>query len=70
MPLKKASKGSSKKAKRKIASMNISEMHHGKTYAKTMKKFGKAVANKQAIAAGMHAAGLSKRKKATKKKKG
>ena len=70
MPLKKASKGSSKKVKRKIASSNIAEMHHGKTYAKTMRKYGKAIANRQAIAAGMHAAGLSKSKRSTKKKKG
>ena len=67
MPLKKSPKKASKKTKQKIASMNISEMHKGKTYARTMRKYGKAVANKQAIAAGMHAAGLSKKK--TRKKR-
>ena len=31
----------------------ISEFHKGKTYARTKAKFGKATANKQAIAAAM-----------------
>lgn len=31
----------------------ISEFHHGRTYAKTKAKHGKAVANRQAIAAAM-----------------
>lgn len=43
MPLK------SGKSKKTISS-NISELHKGRTYAKTAKKFGKAKANKQAIA--------------------
>lgn len=43
MPLK---KGSSQKT----VSKNISELHKGKTYAKTMRKFGKAKADKQAVA--------------------
>ena len=43
MPLK---KGSSKKT----VSSNISELHKGKVFAKTAKKFGKAKANRQAIA--------------------
>lgn len=43
MPLK---KGKSKK----VLSKNIKELHTGKTYAKTEKKFGKDKANKQAIA--------------------
>jgi len=57
MPLKKA-KGKSKKAKQKVASENISEFHKGGTYKKTEKKFGKATADAQAVAAGMHAAGI------------
>ena len=43
MPLK---SGKSKK----VISSNIKELHSGKTYAKTAKKFGKAKANKQSIA--------------------
>lgn len=42
--------------KSKDAGKNISEFHHGGTYEKTKKKFGKARADKQAIAAGIHAA--------------
>lgn len=40
---------------------NISEFHHGKTYAKTLKKFGKKTADKQAIAAGINAAERKKK---------
>jgi hypothetical protein len=43
MPLK---KGSSQKT----VSKNISELHTGKTYARTMRKYGKAKADKQAVA--------------------
>lgn len=43
MPLK---KGSSKAT----ISSNISEFHTGKTFAATKAKFGKAKANKQAVA--------------------
>jgi hypothetical protein len=43
MPLK---AGKSKKT----ISSNIGEFHTGKTYAKTKKKFGKAKADKQAVA--------------------
>lgn len=46
MPLK---KGKSKK----VVSSNIAEFHKGKTFAHTAKKFGKAVANKQAVAVAM-----------------
>jgi hypothetical protein len=42
--------------KSKDPSKNISEFHHGKTFKKTEKKFGKAKANKQAVAAGFSAA--------------
>ena len=49
---------------------NISETHKGKTYARTKKKFGKAKADKQAVAIGFSEAGLSrKKKKKTKKRK-
>lgn len=43
MPLK---RGKSKAT----VSANIRELHSGKTYAKTAKKFGKAKADKQAVA--------------------
>lgn len=49
MPLK---KGKSQK----IISENISEFHGGETYAKTMKKFGKKRADKQAIAVSLEKA--------------
>ena len=55
MPLK---SGKSKKT----ISKNISEFHGGKTFAKTAKKFGKAKANKQAVAVAFSKAGKSKRK--------
>ena len=55
MPLK---KGSSKKT----ISKNISELHSGKTYAKTKKKFGAAKANKQAVAIAFSRARKSKKK--------
>jgi hypothetical protein len=45
MPLK---KGKSKA----VLQENIREFHTGKTYARTARKFGKATANKQAIAVG------------------
>lgn len=54
MPLK---KGSSQAT----ISSNISELHGGKTYAHTAAKFGKARANKQAIAIAMQKAGKSYR---------
>ena len=38
-------------------SQNISELHHGKTFRRTQRKFGKAKANKQAVAIAMHQAG-------------
>ena len=46
----------------KTISSNISELHGGKTYAKTAKKFGKKKAQKQAIAIAMSQAKKSKRK--------
>lgn len=44
---------------------NIREFHTGKTYARTAAKYGKDVANKQAVAAAYAARG----EKRTKKKK-
>jgi hypothetical protein len=54
MPLK---KGKS----RKVISSNIKEFHTGKTYAHTKAKFGKAVANRQAVAAALSTARRSGR---------
>ena len=39
---------------KKVLSENISEFHTGKTYAKTKAKFGKAKADKQAVAVAMN----------------
>ena len=58
MPIK---KGKSKK----VISENISELHKGKTFTKTAKKFGKDKANKQAIAIALTTARKSKDKKLT-----
>lgn len=55
MPLK---KGSSKKT----VSSNIAEFHKGKTFAKTEAKFGKAKANKQAVAVALSQARKAKKK--------
>jgi hypothetical protein len=56
MPLK---KGRSKAT----VSANISELHKGKTYAKTAKKSGTGRANKQAVAIALATARKSKGKK-------
>lgn len=56
MPLK---KGKS----RKVVSENIRELHSGQTYAHTKEKFGKAKANKQAIAIALSQARKSKKGK-------
>lgn len=58
MPLK---KGTSKKT----VSKNIRELHQGKTYARTRKKFGAKKANKQAVAIALN----ERRKSAAKKRK-
>jgi hypothetical protein len=49
-------KGKSKKT----ISSNISEFHKGKTFAHTAAKFGKATANKQAVAVALSTARKSK----------
>jgi len=54
MPLK---SGSSQKT----ISQNISELHSGNTFARTKAKFGKAKANKQAIAIAYSKARKSKK---------
>jgi hypothetical protein len=54
MPLK---RGTS----RRVVSENISEFHQGKTFAHTAKKFGKARADKQAVAVAMATKRKSKR---------
>ena len=47
---------------KKNISKNISELHKGKTFAKTAKKFGKAKAQKQSIAIALEQARKSKKK--------
>jgi hypothetical protein len=44
----------------KVISSNIKEFHTGKTYAHTKAKFGKAVANRQAVAAALSTARKSR----------
>jgi hypothetical protein len=56
MPLKKGKSA-------KTVSSNISEFHTGKTYEKTKAKFGKAKADKQAVAVAMATKRKSKRGK-------
>lgn len=63
MPLRKAPKSAKKTTKQRVASANIREFHTGKTYARTARKYGKAAANRQAIAVGLRAAGISRKKK-------
>lgn len=64
MPLRKAPKGASKKARAKVASANIREMHSSSRFKKVARKFGKARANRMAVAAGLSAMrGGRKRKK-------
>lgn len=46
-----------------VISKNIEEFHSGKTYEHTEEKFGKGVADKQAIAAAMNKAGKGLKKK-------
>lgn len=47
---------------------NIREVHKGKTYAKTRAKFGKKKADRQAVAIGLSEAGVSRKKRKTKKR--
>lgn len=56
MPLK---KGTSQKT----ISKNIGELHGGKTYSHTMEKFGKAKADKQAVAIALSEARKSNKAK-------
>lgn len=43
-----------------FASSNIRELHHGKQYKRTRARYGEDAAHRQAIAAGLHAAGISR----------
>jgi hypothetical protein len=61
MPL---AKGKSKKATK----ARFHEFRHGKTYAKTARKYGKAKANKQLQAVALQ--GRRKKKKSARRKKG
>ena len=53
---------------RKTISTNIKEFHGGKTFKATKAKFGKAKADKQAVAAALSTARRSRGKTAAKKK--
>ena len=44
-------------------SQNIEEFHHGKTYTRTRAKFGKARADRQAVAVAYSKAGRARRPK-------
>lgn len=55
---------------RETVSKNIAEFHTGKTYARTKRKFGAKVANKQAVAASLSNARKSGKKKRTARKRG
>lgn len=57
----------SRKARQKTASKNISEFHKGGRYKKMVSKLGVKKANKIAVAAGLSAAGISRKKKRGKK---
>ena len=63
MPLKRVPKGATKKRRQSIISANIREIHHGNTFARTKRKHGVKVANKQAVAAAFSAARRRKRRK-------
>lgn len=47
---------------RKVISTNIREFHHGKTYARTKRKYGKRAADRQAVAASLSNARRTGRK--------
>jgi hypothetical protein len=55
MPLKKAPKGASKKRRQSVASANIREMHKSSRFKAVARKFGKARAQRMAVAAGLSA---------------
>jgi hypothetical protein len=50
-------------AKKAVVSQNIKEFHTGKTFAATKAKFGKAKADKQAVAAALETQRQARRKK-------
>jgi hypothetical protein len=52
-----------KSAKKSALSKNIKEFHKGDTYKATLTKFGKTVANKQAVAVGLETQRRAKAKK-------
>jgi len=62
MPLKKG-------RSRKTVSSNISELHKGPQYRRTKRKFGKAVADKQAVAVALDTSRKTPRKKGKKRRK-
>jgi hypothetical protein len=63
MPIRTIRKGASKRAKRAHATKVAHEFRHGKTFARTARKFGTARARKQLIAVMLRASRQSRRKK-------
>ena len=68
MPLRKVGKKAPKKAKKAALKANFHDLRHGKTFARTLKKFGRAKARSQMQAIALQTSGYAK-KRATKKRK-
>jgi len=68
MPLQKVSKRAKKAVKVAASKANFHELRHGKTFARTLRKFGRTTARKQMVAISLQTSGLG-RKKAKKAKR-
>jgi hypothetical protein len=63
MPLARAGRKATKKVKRAIAAKNFHELRHGKTFARTRRKFGVARARQQMTAIVLKSVGANRRRK-------
>jgi hypothetical protein len=63
MPIKTIRKGASKKAKVRHAKKVAHEFRHGRTFARTARKFGTARARKQLVAVMLRASRQSRRRR-------